>query len=360
MRLICPNCKAQYEVDASVIPETGRDVQCSNCGRTWFQKPDGAASAMPAGVGDDSAEWADEAGAEIAAPATGETGVAGHAAAPDQTSADETPAPEPWSEPGQAAAGADVAAPQEPGAEAPKTEAPKTEAHRADVAAPAAEVAEPQPAFAPEPASEPAAAPRRQTLDDAVLNVLREEAAREARARQAEGGRIETQGDLGLTAAIASTLVAARDDDHAARDRAVDEHANRTTRDRVARLNGDADDIDEADEALVARGARRELLPDIEEINSTLRATSDRGNEAAARDAPETLRRRRSGFRLGFSTSLILAVFLLAIYLLAPMIAARAPALEPALTRYVGAVDQARVWLDAKMKSTTESMRGTP
>ncbi|MEN9850001.1 MAG: zinc-ribbon domain, partial [Pseudomonadota bacterium] len=27
MRLICPNCDAEYEVDASAIPDTGRDVQ---------------------------------------------------------------------------------------------------------------------------------------------------------------------------------------------------------------------------------------------------------------------------------------------------------------------------------------------
>ena len=37
MRLTCPNCGAQYEVPAEVIPESGRDVQCSNCGDTWFQ-----------------------------------------------------------------------------------------------------------------------------------------------------------------------------------------------------------------------------------------------------------------------------------------------------------------------------------
>ena len=39
MRLVCPNCGAQYEVDDRVIPEGGRDVQCSNCGNAWFQKP---------------------------------------------------------------------------------------------------------------------------------------------------------------------------------------------------------------------------------------------------------------------------------------------------------------------------------
>lgn len=37
MRLTCPNCGAQYEVPDDVIPESGRDVQCSNCEETWFQ-----------------------------------------------------------------------------------------------------------------------------------------------------------------------------------------------------------------------------------------------------------------------------------------------------------------------------------
>ncbi len=37
MRLICPNCNVQYEVPTEVVPTEGRDVQCSNCGQTWFQ-----------------------------------------------------------------------------------------------------------------------------------------------------------------------------------------------------------------------------------------------------------------------------------------------------------------------------------
>lgn len=37
MRLTCPNCSAQYEVPDEVIPEEGRDVQCSACDQTWFQ-----------------------------------------------------------------------------------------------------------------------------------------------------------------------------------------------------------------------------------------------------------------------------------------------------------------------------------
>ena len=39
MRLICPNCEAEYEVDDAAIPDMGRDVQCSNCGHAWFQLP---------------------------------------------------------------------------------------------------------------------------------------------------------------------------------------------------------------------------------------------------------------------------------------------------------------------------------
>ena len=37
MRLICPNCEAQYEVPDNAISMEGRDVQCSSCGHTWFQ-----------------------------------------------------------------------------------------------------------------------------------------------------------------------------------------------------------------------------------------------------------------------------------------------------------------------------------
>lgn len=37
MRLVCPNCDAQYDVADSAIPPEGRDVQCSSCSQTWFQ-----------------------------------------------------------------------------------------------------------------------------------------------------------------------------------------------------------------------------------------------------------------------------------------------------------------------------------
>lgn len=37
MRITCPNCLAQYEVDAGLLPDEGRDVQCSACDHVWFQ-----------------------------------------------------------------------------------------------------------------------------------------------------------------------------------------------------------------------------------------------------------------------------------------------------------------------------------
>ena len=45
MRLTCPDCDAKYEVDDALIPEGGRDVQCSNCDATWFQTGPAARSA---------------------------------------------------------------------------------------------------------------------------------------------------------------------------------------------------------------------------------------------------------------------------------------------------------------------------
>src|SRR6056297_1821927 len=102
MRLNCPNCGAQYEVPEAVIPTSGRDVQCSNCGDTWFQHhPDHA----PAEAEDLPEEYA--AQPEAAAPE----------ADPDPAPAPEPePEPEPGPEPvpDPVAERAAEAAPEEP------------------------------------------------------------------------------------------------------------------------------------------------------------------------------------------------------------------------------------------------------
>ena len=41
MRLSCPNCHARYAVSASMIPASGREVECSACGHVWVFVPEG-------------------------------------------------------------------------------------------------------------------------------------------------------------------------------------------------------------------------------------------------------------------------------------------------------------------------------
>ncbi|MCB2116489.1 MAG: zinc-ribbon domain-containing protein [Rhodobacteraceae bacterium] len=287
MRLICPSCGAQYEVDESVIPDGGRDVQCSNCGHAWFQR---SAKQLKADAEEEQRRT------EEAARAEAEARQAEAKAAED-------------------AAAAEAEAEAEAGDDGEGDEAP------------------PPPPVEERP---------RKTLDDAVRNVLREEAEREARARQAEASAFESQPDLGLASAAAAAAAAA---------------SSAPEEPRYARTAEELSDFD--DDALVSRASRRELLPDIEEINSTLRPTSERDGEAAAIDAPQTLARRKSGFRLGFSTAILVAVLLLGAYLLAPMLARAVPALEPALSGYVAAVDSVRGWLDGKMRSMTETLQST-
>lgn len=305
MRLICSSCGAQYEVDDSVIPETGRDVQCSNCGHTWFQM---AALQLTSRLEAGAPEPAKQA-----ASATPEK-------AEDKTADD--PVDEPAS-PEEAPVGAVPA-------DTPDDRAPDDDEARDDEADDPEEAAQ---------APSLVGAMGRRKLDESVRNVLQEEAEREVRVRKSESEALESQPDLGLSpaASLAGTAAEARD--------------------RVVRVRGDEDDLDE--DGLTTRAARRELLPDIEEINSTLRATSERGDEAAARDAPEALAaRNRSGFRRGFSLAVLISALAVALYLLAPVIAETVPALEPALAAYVTAMDSARAWLDETMKSLTAAIKG--
>lgn len=39
MRIVCPNCSANYDVADNAIPTSGREVQCTNCEHAWLQEP---------------------------------------------------------------------------------------------------------------------------------------------------------------------------------------------------------------------------------------------------------------------------------------------------------------------------------
>lgn len=281
MRLICPNCGAQYEVADDVIPKAGRDVQCSNCGQTWFEHP-GASEAAEEGI-------------DLPLPPA--------------------PAPEPEAKPAP-----------EPEPE-PEAEA---EAEAEDVSEDEVEDDSPAPQQ-----------PERREIDPEIASILREEADREEAARQAESQPdLETQQDLGL-------------DDAPSAQGQRDEEARR----RMARLRGEP----EAAAAATVAASRRELLPDIEEINSTLRSSSEREGSGHQTEAvAEESRQRKRGFRFGFWLIVIVAAIAAAIYIFAPQISAAVPQLDSLLTSYVALVDQARLWLDLKMQDILLRMEGTP
>ncbi len=231
MRLICPNCGAQYAIDDGLIPDTGREVQCSACGTLWFQ-------AHPGGARDDDV---------------------------------------PFFRRSAAVGGAGVAPASVSGAEAP-----------------------------------------RKPIDEAVLSVLREEAAREQDARRAE--RVEPE-----ASAKAEPLPEAADDTAAPpAPEALAEDGAFPPRERL-------------------RAVRRETLPDAEEITSTLRPQA---SASARLTEPASPAPRR---RYGMALAILLFAGLTVLYAQADRVSRAVPQAAPVLTDYVRLVDGGRLWLDDRL-----------
>jgi len=253
------------------MPVSGRDVQCSNCGQTWFQHhPDHA---------------------------------------PDTSESDlDTPGPD-------------------------------------------EEIAPPPPPPAP-------VAPVRKQLDPAVADILRQEAeAEQAARRNRTSGSLESQPDLGL------------DLEQSDPEQEADRRA-RQARERMARMRGsetadappsnDRTSDTAVPQSTTAAPSRRDLLPDIDEINSTLRSGSARTGPGAADVGPDieapTFQRQRRGFRTGFVTVLLIFAVLAVLYVIAPCLLAAVPALDGPLQAYVILVDQGRAWLDATVQGLLQSL----
>ena len=362
MRLVCPNCAAQYEVDDSVIPDAGRDVQCSSCGQMWFQPGKAAMieAARDAETDDDAAPEAD--GWDIAG-----AWAEAEEAAPETPPADnletETPAAEPEEAPvtppvtpSHPKASGTAQRPAEGADTTTSSVAAMIAAFRAEQAATETEDDDVPPL---EPAPRPGAQPRR-ALDDSLLSILREEAEREARARRTEGTSLETQEELNLapTDAPEPAKPAATPPAPVAKEPAFDgifapEEMPPEEDERVAHYGA----YDDLGEPAVQAPGRGERLPDIEEINSTLRAASDRslgrsGTIIGANEAAE-----RGGFRFGFSSVILAALVALLIYSFSSQISERVPATGPALKSYVALVDHGRVWLDGQLQRAIDLMQ---
>jgi predicted Zn finger-like uncharacterized protein len=283
MRLTCRNCDAQYEVDDAAIPPKGRDVQCSGCGHAWFQmRVDAVPQLRP----------------EVSAPVD--------PAGPDLAAAM-------WSDPG---------------------------VHRKDDPARTEPLADegPPPVL---PEAQEDAALRRRGLDDTVLEVLREEAAREAAVRRAEAPPpIEVQTDLGLAPPpppLPPSVLAARQS--------------------FADFLVSPDELTLEEDTQARPASRRELFPDIEEINSTLRASSEPRDDESEAGTETYVGADRRGFRTGFLMIILIAVLLSLLYAMAPRIVAAVPASESAMQAYVDGVDWARLGVDAALQSAIRSLR---
>ena len=404
MRITCPNCQAQYDVDPAMIPEAGRDVQCSSCAHTWLQGPEAApepaeAAEAPEPVDESPVEEADADETEAAGAAeegaaeepdaettaddaasdvtsdeeeTEEAGDAGDKfrAAMDRQKSDE---PEPEPEPEdflsdmrdavadpdaeaatdevEAASGDEAAEEETPAeteeAEAPDdTEAPEAEEEPVEAAA-EDHVDEEAEDKAEAPAAEAAeAAPEDDApaLDEEVAEILREEAEREVTQRRSEDAppALEPQGDLGLSEGPPSELL----------------------RERLDRMRGEGVPQSTVAETLAAatatplEGPRRERLPDIEEIKTTLRPGDVAEDDEPPIGPAEMARIRQSGFRRGFTTLVLAAGILVAGYVFAPQIIDLIPTSEVFIMSYVEVANDVRDGIDRVMARAITGLNG--
>jgi predicted Zn finger-like uncharacterized protein len=272
MRLICPNCSAQYEVPADVIPAEGRDVQCSNCQETWFQThPDTEPQT-------DVAQTLKEHFAQTEPEA---------APVPPQT--DAVSEPDPIDDEFERALNQELDT-----------------------------IAEDDPESSPAPAITHERSKRE--IDPSVADILREEAQREREQRAAE--TFEHQDEFALD---------------------TDEPPSDPQPKKSGYIDPKFDDLDEMykDTASDAPASRRDLLPDIEEINSTLR----RDKKSAGKEVPETQAQKNASGRSGFRAAIILLLLAVAVYAYADLITSNVPQLAPYLDAYVAQIDQWRAAL---------------
>jgi predicted Zn finger-like uncharacterized protein len=321
LRLICPNCAAQYEVTDDAIPEAGRDVQCANCGDTWFQNRTRPSLRK--------------------VPATANPPAAAETEADEDNARDEHQSE----------------AVDEP--EAPEQSAQPVESPDDDDDLPAA-----IPPRTPRPDA------RRANVDPSVLDILRSEVEHESAARGAETNGTsarpstedldEGEEDAAAPASepedLASRARAARDRirNHREGGRRIHftdqgQHPEPEDEDEPVAQRYDDEDDDEEHLGVTPAPRRTErpqpgrTLPDVEELNSTLRSSQD---PERARDARKEAASARKGGgaagRMGFYLGVLIVLLALAAYSLQAQIIEAVPAAAPFLEMYTSLIDSAR------------------
>lgn len=311
MRLVCPKCEAKYEVPDDAIPEGGRDVQCANCNHAWFQMRPVAAEPTPV-----LTPVADAPPVATAAPSAQRPEPEIEPEVEPEITPEDLPEDLPEEVPEELPGALPVEIPVDLPEDAPE-ELPEDEPEIAPE--PGIEAAsETEPEVDPEPEIEAAPAYK---VDDSVLAILREEAEREVKARRAETNISEPPPALGAALAAAAAAAPAG--------------------------------APVAEEARPA--ARRDLLPDVEEINSSLRPSEhEQDHTPADLPPPET----GGGFRSGFLMVMAVAMIGAAVYLAAPALSRLVPALAEPLDSYVALINGLRLQLDGVMRQATVALNG--
>lgn len=384
MRLICPNCSAQYEVDGSMIPDDGRDVQCSNCGHTWFELPEpssDAATAEPASalpedefeeedifdapppydLDDDDNFEVDEPGEDNRPKTTPEFLSRAEFEDDDDVPGkdddaiwdDDVPDEEPEATEEEDRASLAVKAVTSAAQDSQDLELDPEdnnggfdEEATSSPEAPEDDVADEEDT---DDSLAAAAGRQRRPADAAALDILREEAEREmSQRRAAQSDAFEMQTDLGLEdirnrrtpsralrARMAHLGEEAPEEFEAepVEDVPAPKPAPDPNKTRLARQSDSAaEDNDGYEEP------KRDLLPDIDEINSTLRKPAGSPGDLESS--------RRSGFRAGFLIMLFLTAAAIFAYAQAPAIARALPDTEAAMISYVDWANGVRDWVD--------------
>lgn len=422
MRIVCPNCGAQYEVDDAAIPTEGRDVQCSSCGHAWFQiRPEPAGRAVPRAILPDEAAAAEPGEERDTAPdpAAQQPGPQAGIPAPDPEGpvADVTSAAPDTEDDEEARLKrieAALTAPPEEEASAPVAETSPAPVPEPDPP----HGAEPQPEPEPEPEGAPAPLRvARSGVDPAIAEILREEAEREARLRRGESPTPEpAPAPIGETAPTPpSRETGPIDPQEAQRRQRLREALERERRlasegaagaasspaaARAPSPEGPAPGADALPEPfatpaaraeIVAEapgagaspgpalgpaprrpsatrpprpapvpGSRRDLLPDVEELNATLQDVKEARPEGRIPPSPAATAPRRGGraFRRGFVLTLLVLFLGAMAYLRPDLVTAFLPEAAPAMEAWGDMVGQVHVVLHQRGSAAMDAIFG--
>ncbi|MBM2577441.1 zinc-ribbon domain-containing protein [Jannaschia sp. Os4] len=321
MRLICPDCGAQYEIAAEMIPPEGRDVQCSNCATTWFQ--------MPPAPESDAAEAPEGAADTLDAQEQDDADLGdGEAIDPDFVAAGTAPRRGPDArtleilrqerEFNRRAAEAAARGAPPPEMDAGPEEAPEPEEAAPD-AAPAAEAAEAQDA-APEADAPPEVEPEDDT-PEARARRERDRMAAAAALARARDKAAEASADADVGASPATTPPTATPPaPPAARTEPTPPPAQK------------------------ARVSRAGRLPEIGEVDDDAAAPDPEPEDDAV--AP-----RKRGFRTGFAVALLVLALATLVYVYGPRLGTAVPGLADGLRDY-------RTWVDGRRAAFAQAVDG--